>query len=79
MTDRDTVRRALYDAIDWQESLADAWQPGSPERAEAKAQAKAYRAVLKRRYAERETPAERAFDGCELVTLDELRRRAQAK
>lgn len=51
-TDREIVRQALDDAIGWQRDLADAYAhiKDSPERAEALAQIKRYRAVLRRRY-----------------------------
>lgn len=58
-TDREIVRQALYDAIGWQKGLADAYAhiKDSPERAEAFAQIRRYRAVLRRRYG-RVLPAE---------------------
>ena len=62
MTDRDAVRRALYDAIDWQESFADA-NRGNPEEAKAMALVKRYRALLKRRYGDARAPSERALEG----------------
>jgi hypothetical protein len=73
MSDRDTVRQALYDAIDWQNSFAESNHPGSPERAEARAQVKLYRALLKRRYGTSQTPMEARMEGATYVTLDELR------
>jgi hypothetical protein len=79
MTDRDTVRQALYDAIDWQNSFAEANHPGSPERAEALAQVKLYRALLKRRYGRSDTPIEAAMKGATYVTIEELRDRHEKK
>ena len=37
---------ALYDAIQWRESLAEAWPAGTPERAAALAKAAEYRKAL---------------------------------
>jgi trehalose utilization protein len=52
VSSRDTIRRALHDAIDWQTSLADAYRhiPNAPEANEAKAQIRLYRQVLNQRY-----------------------------
>lgn len=50
MGTRDDIRQALYDAIGWQEGLADAWSEGSPERKEAIDRIKRYRRILERRY-----------------------------
>lgn len=57
-TDREVLRRALNDAIEWEISYAGCCQAGSPERAEALAQVNRYRALLKRRYGTRDTPME---------------------
>lgn len=73
MSERDTIRQALYDAIGWQQSLADAWASGTPERAEAQDQVRHYRALLKKRYGDRRLPSERTFADAREVTLDELR------
>ncbi len=51
MTVREDIRQALYDAIGWQEGLADAWKHiDGPERQEALDQIKAYKRILQRRY-----------------------------
>jgi hypothetical protein len=50
MSTRDDIRQALYDAIGWQEGLADAWSEGSPERQEALDRIKRYKRILDRRY-----------------------------
>ncbi len=63
MTIRDTIRHALYDAIDWQTSLADAYHENDIERQRAKNQEAKYRTILKRRYGEDHTPSESQFDG----------------
>lgn len=72
MSDRDIVRKALYDAIDWQESLADANREGSEEREYSLILAKEYRKLLKRRYGDDKTPMERAFENATTITLDDL-------
>lgn len=72
-TTRDLIRRALYDAIDWQNSLADAWSPGSPERQQSRDQAKAYRTILKRRYGQSSTPMETVPEGATVVSLQALK------
>ena len=53
-TDRQLIRLALYDAIDWQAGLADAYAhiPNAPEREEALSQVRLYRGLLRRRYGE---------------------------
>ncbi|WP_038367784.1 hypothetical protein [Bosea sp. UNC402CLCol] len=72
---REDIRRALYDAIDWQESLADA-QRGDPEQfKECKEQARRYRAILKRRYGTSKSIAEQALEGTSAVPITELMRR----
>lgn len=78
MTDREAVRRALQDAIAWQESFADANERGTPERADALALARRYRALLKRRYGDSRTAAERALEGATYITLAELQARGKA-
>jgi hypothetical protein len=54
MSDRDTVRSALYDAIEWQRSILSAYADArdDPEVARTVARLKKYRAVLMRRYGE---------------------------
>lgn len=63
-SDRDLVRHALYDAIGWQDGLSAAYahMPEDPAYGEAVAQAKRYRALLKKRYGKTRTPSE-AVDG----------------
>lgn len=73
MSDRDTIKQALYDAIGWQLGLVDAWPKDSPERAEAAEQVKRYRKILKRRYGDDRSPIDRQLAGTKLVGLDELR------
>lgn len=46
----DDIRQALYDAIEWQRSFAEACPSGSEERNEAFEQIRAYKKILKRRY-----------------------------
>jgi hypothetical protein len=50
MSARDDIRQALYDAIGWQEGLADAWSEGSAERREALDRIRRYKRILVRRY-----------------------------
>jgi hypothetical protein len=75
---KDLLRQALHDAIDWQLSLADAWQKGTPERKEAMDQANRYRAVLKRRYGTDKTALDAMIDAAEYVTLDDLRKKHES-
>jgi hypothetical protein len=72
MTDRDTVRRALYDAIDWQQSYADSWRGPGPEHDAALDLVKRYRVLLKKRYGVTETPAERRLDHIPGVNIQDL-------
>lgn len=76
MSDRDTIKQALHDAIAWQDSLEDA-QKNSEWAGTAKAQAKKYRALLKKRYGNTRTPMDIQIDGATLVGLDELRAAAK--
>jgi hypothetical protein len=75
MADRDLVRAALIDAIDWQQSLGDAYRSDAPERRIAREQEAAYRKLLKRRYGTDRTPMETAMDGAPSVTIQELIKR----
>ncbi len=75
MSDRDTIRMALYDAIDWQTSLSEAYGRDDPERKEALNMAAKYRKLLKRRYAIVKTPMESLSDDCETLTLDQVKAR----
>ncbi|WP_457797669.1 hypothetical protein [Methylocystis sp. S23] len=68
------VRLALLDAADWQNSLADAWPHGSPQRQEALNLKAQYMRLHNRRYGKRKDP----FENAEYVTLEELRERAEA-
>jgi hypothetical protein len=72
MNDREIVRLALYDAIDWQTSLADAYTTGDEKR-EALSMAKKYRTVLNRRYGLNKTPMEKLGDDSVSMSLDEIR------
>ena len=75
-TDRDLVRRALWDAIDWQESLAEA--QGDDEWGDkARELAKQYKSLLRRRYGERQSPIDKALEGATMITLEELRARTK--
>lgn len=72
----DDIKQALYDAIGWQETLADAHRHCSDGvTKEAEEQIKRYRAILKRRYGVSRTALERATDGMTYVSLTELRNR----
>lgn len=79
MSDRDLVRRALQDAIDWQLSLADACGSEDEWGKLAIQMAKKYKALLKKRYGVTKSPMEQALDGAEVVTLEQLRQRHEAK
>lgn len=75
LTDRELIRRALQDAIGWQESLADA-QRGLPDEADAMGMARLYRRLMKRRYGTNRLPMEEALANAKPSGLDELRRMA---
>jgi len=74
MTVHDDIRQALYDAIGWQEGLANAWAAGSPERQEALDQIKSYRRILKRRYGEDRTSLDLKLAGAKLVNVLDLKK-----
>lgn len=71
MTDRDIVRRALYDAIGWQQGLVEAYAhiAGAPEAEEARQQIKLYRSLLRRRYGQRHGNEPASVNNAELVGL----------
>jgi hypothetical protein len=76
----DDIKQALYDAIGWQESLADATRhcdDGSHE--EALAQAAKYRKILQRRYGQSSTPLERMLDSAETMSIYDLMERGRDK
>lgn len=73
MDARDLIRRALIDAIQWQESYAESWDDGK-ERADALALAKKYRQMLKRRYGDSRTPMEQVLGGAKSMSLDDIRK-----
>jgi hypothetical protein len=74
-TDRQLIRQALYDAIDWQAGLADAYAhiPNAPEREEALSQVSLYRGLLRRRYGEEKRKGEQMIDAAKSVSIDDLR------
>lgn len=71
MTDRETVRRALYDAIGWQQGLVEAYAhiAGAPEAEEARQQIRLYRSLLKRRYGQKHGNEPASVNNAELVGL----------
>lgn len=69
MNIRDTIRYALYDAIDWQVSLADANVGNDVTVKRCQRQAADYRKILMKRYGEDRTPMERQFDGAVSVSI----------
>lgn len=75
MSDRELIRSALHDAIDWQLSLYDAHGKDDEWGKVALEKAKKYRSLLKRRYGISSQPQE-ALDNLKMVSLDELRRMA---
>ena len=77
MSERDLIRRALHDAIEWQMGLADAYTKmcGDPQYKRSKELVKEYRALLKKRYGTSRLPMEEVLDGMTTITLEELRKR----
>jgi hypothetical protein len=76
MTERETIRRALQDAIGWQDGLAAAH--GKDQYGEqARAQAARYRALLLKRYGTDKLPAEAALDHLPTIDIWELSRQHQ--
>lgn len=76
MRDRETFFLALWDAVQWQESLADACRNANDgSRTEALAQAARYRALLKRRYGSDKSAMEVELENSTSVSLAELRKR----
>lgn len=66
------IRRALEDAIDWQQSLRDCLHDNDPHLVEVRALLAGYRKILKRRY----PPRRDRFEGARLVTIAEMRAEA---
>lgn len=75
MSEKEYIKRALYDAIDWQISFSESYTKGAPEREEAIKLAGEYRKILKRKYGVGKTPNEALEDRHTLksMSLDELR------
>lgn len=72
-SDRELVRLALWDAVAWQESLADAHSEDDPWRKEALNRAGRYRSLLRRRYKDTVSAQDQMLGNAVVVTLDELR------
>jgi hypothetical protein len=74
MSDRDAIRTALYNAIEWQRGLVDSYShmPDDPERANALALIKKYKAVLRKRYGTDRHAGQDALDKMETIDLREL-------
>ena len=77
MSDKDTIRRALNDAIDWQASLADAVRHCKDSEYEnCLEQIKRYRILLNRRYGSPLTQSEQAIKALgplKLVSIDDIK------
>jgi hypothetical protein len=58
----DDIRNALSDAIEWQKSLADVYEENDPERVRALQKVATYRKILKRRYGDKRSSAEKIDD-----------------
>lgn len=71
------IRMSLIYAIQDRESFAQCYQPGAPERDEANAEAKEFRAYLKKRFHVR--PGGDRIDAGPTISIDELRRRHEAE
>lgn len=74
MSDRDAIRIALYDAIEWQRGLVDAHShmPDAPERADALALIKRYKAVLRKRYGTARHAGQDSLDKMPTINIHEL-------
>jgi len=73
---REIVAQALWDAIDWQRTLAQAYAhiPDAPERHEALHAIKVYRHVLNSHYGARPPrPTAKRVEDLPTLTLDQLR------
>lgn len=79
MTVRDDIFMALHDAIGWQEGLANSWPAESHERAEALAQMRAYKKILKRRYGTTYTALDQKLAEARLVDAMTFRARSLAR
>lgn len=71
--DKRTIRNALYSAAQWEDSLAEAWGEGTPERKTARARALEYRTLRNRLFPRSRNDGK--LKGYRTVTLDELRKR----
>lgn len=83
-SERDIMRCALYDAIGWQEGLMDAYShmKDDPAYAEAVAERKRYRWLLKKYFRETGTPEDRLRESLgpeNTVTLSELMKRTATR
>lgn len=72
-SDRQILFCALCDAIDWQNSLGDSLRNGDKEQLQqSRALEMAYRAILKRRYGNAQTPMEQRLSGGKSISIYDL-------
>lgn len=72
---KELLRRALWDAVGWQDGIADAYAhcKDATERKEALEQAKEYRRLLRKLYGEGQSRMERLCADAKLVSIHDLR------
>lgn len=71
MSDRLILRRALYDALDWQQSLLECYADKTdPAALQAQTHITNYRRVLQKRYGATQTPGERLLEGAVSVSVN---------
>lgn len=80
-TDREIIRLALYDAIDWQRGIVEAYAhiPDSPDRANAVATIKRYKTILRKRYGTDRNAAQDAIEKLPTVSVIELMKQTRGQ
>ncbi|MDR3502896.1 MAG: hypothetical protein P4L79_09960 [Legionella sp.] len=73
ITQKELIRRALWDAVYWQEGLADSYGRNTPESKKALEQARAYRKLIKKKYGENMTALELMCSQATAVSIFDIK------
>ena len=79
MTQDETFRLALFDAIEWQQSYADSWSRNAPEADHALQMVAQYKKILKRKFGHDMSKMDKRLEGASYITLSELQKQIEDK
>jgi len=79
MTQEETFKLALFDAIEWQQSYADSWPRNAPEADEALRMVAQYKKILKRKFGHDMSRMDKKLEGASYITLGELQKQIEEK